>query len=227
MRHYMALSLALTIATGGTAAYSWQTPTDNTPRYALITNTKPVVIELSAADYIINEAIANEPPVIVEIALPPLAQRAAFSLTDEIGMSEALAPPITVLPAEYDNIEARAVQRSTTSLGSIEFSTAIDNRYQSVDPTRRFVEGRFTIYATFRYEDMVDGLAWSWVWRRNNEVVNGGNALWKDGPSGPGYIYYGPEEGFLPGDYSLDVWINGELMTSADLIIAPGISAGN
>jgi hypothetical protein len=131
------------------------------------------------------------------------------------------------LPDEYNTISSRAVALPTTSLGAIDFSTAVDNRYQPIDPTRRFLEGRFTIYATFRYEDMVDGVAWSWVWRRNNQVVSGGNALWKDGGSGPGYIYYNPEEGFLPGEYSLDVWVDGNLMTSANLLVAPGISAGN
>jgi hypothetical protein len=226
MQHYMTLTLALTIATLGTAAYAWQTPPDTTPRYALITHAKPITPESSTTIDLAMAEAANQPPTIIEIGLAPASQRE--SATDTLF---ELADPLTnftpALPAEYDNIEPRAVSKPTTSLGSVAFSTAVDSRYEAVNPDRRFTEGRFTVYATFHYEDMVDGSAWSWVWRRNNEVVSGGNALWKDGSSGPGYIYYGPEEGFLPGEYSLHVWVNGEMMTSANLTIVPGISAGN
>jgi hypothetical protein len=222
MQRYATLTLALTLTTLGTAAFGWQPPPDTSPRYALITNTKPVISEASASEALLTRP-ADEIPTIIEIGLAPASQRDAAI----IELADPQARPVPILPAEYDNFEPRAALQPTTSLGSIAFSTEVDSRYAAVDASRRFVEGRFTVYATFRYEDMVNGLAWSWVWRHNNEVVSGGNALWKDGPSGPGYIYYSPEGGFLPGEYSLDVWVNGELMTSANLLVAPGISAGN
>jgi hypothetical protein len=223
MRHSMAVTLVLTVAAFGTAAYGWQPPRDNTPRYALIANAKPFVVtfNLDNADNI-EVGVRVPAAVAIDYAGSGLAPD---MITDDLFIPGDRLTPI--LPDEYNTIASRAVALPTTSLGSIDFSTAVDSRYQAIDPTRRFLEGRFTIYATFHYEDMVDGASWSWVWRRNNQVLSGGNALWKDGRSGPGYIYYNPKEGFLPGEYSLDVWVDGNLMTSANLLVAPGISAGN
>lgn len=222
MRHSMTLTLVLAVVSFATAAYGWQPPRDNTPRYALITNTKPVAVTINL-DHAANVEISARIPAAV--AIDYAGGMAPDMITDDLFVPGDRLTPI--LPDEYNTISSRAVPLPTTSLGAIDFSTAVDNRYQAVDPTRRFLEGRFTVYATFRYEDMVDGVSWSWVWRRNNQVLSGGNALWKDGSSGPGYIYYNPEEGFLPGEYSLDVWVDGNLMTSANLLVAPGISAGN
>ena len=59
---------------------------------------------------------------------------------------------------------------------------------------------------------MIDGRAGAWVWRYNGEVIGGGNELWTYGEDGPGYIFLNPETGFGPGDYTLEIWINGELM---------------
>jgi hypothetical protein len=59
-------------------------------------------------------------------------------------------------------------------------------------------------------------------------VVDGGNELWAYGDNGPGYIYYGPEEGFRPGDYTLEVWVNGELFTRDTLTMTgSALSSGN
>ncbi|MBK7180127.1 MAG: hypothetical protein IPH82_23580 [Chloroflexi bacterium] len=52
-----------------------------------------------------------------------------------------------------------------------------------------------TLYATFDYSEMEDGMAWAWVWRHNGEVLEGGNELWDYGNEGPGFIYLSPEEG--------------------------------
>ncbi|HIP72722.1 MAG TPA: hypothetical protein EYH05_15165 [Anaerolineae bacterium] len=71
-------------------------------------------------------------------------------------------------------------------------------------------------------------MEWAWVWRLNGEVVDGGNELWEYGSDGPGYVYYSPEEGFQAGEYSLEVWVNGELMTRSTLTMTgTALSAGN
>ncbi len=62
-------------------------------------------------------------------------------------------------------------------------------------------------------------MEWAWVWRQNGEVVNGGNEIWQYGGEGPGWIYYEPPEGFSPGVYTLEVWVNEELFQQASLTI--------
>jgi hypothetical protein len=100
--------------------------------------------------------------------------------------------------------------------------------YDAIDPGRVFGEGAYTLFATFEYKDMVDGLEWAWVWRHNGKVIDGGNELWAYGDEGPGYIYLSPEEGFLEGNYTLEIWVNGELLSQgAALMNDFAVAAGN
>ena len=34
-------------------------------------------------------------------------------------------------------------------------------------PRQLFAEGFYTLYATFDYEGLEDGMVWSWVWRHD------------------------------------------------------------
>ena len=54
---------------------------------------------------------------------------------------------------------------SDTNLGTLSFSTEVTDEYEAVSPRQIFAEGFYTLYATFRYEGMEDGMVWSWVWR--------------------------------------------------------------
>ncbi|MCB0000072.1 MAG: hypothetical protein KDE56_30120, partial [Anaerolineales bacterium] len=75
---------------------------------------------------------------------------------------------------------------------------------------------------------MANGMEWAWVWRHNGEVVDGGNEIWNYGQEGPGYIFFAPEEGFASGDYSLEVWVNGELLTRSTAVMNnAAVAAGN
>ena len=116
---------------------------------------------------------------------------------------------------------------ANTVLGPILFSTDISGNYEAVSPSTRFGNGYFTIYATFAYEEMTNDISWSWVWRRNGEVVDGGNQSWSHGENGPGYVYYRPESGFDLGNYTLEVWVNGDLMAQSSFTVTDAISANN
>ena len=130
------------------------------------------------------------------------------------------------LPPEYDQYSPTAEVTPTTNIGQLQFSTKIDEfELIALSPERVFEEGAYTIYATFDYVDMADGLVWSWVWRRDGQVVSGGNELWVYGDEGPGYVYFNPREGFSSGEYSLEIWVNGNLLNQANLFITNDIAA--
>ena len=57
-------------------------------------------------------------------------------------------------------------------------------------------------------------------WRQEGAILGGGNELWTYGDGGNGYVYLSPEEGFLPGEYSIEVWVNGSLMTRANVLVS-------
>jgi len=213
LQTYMSTSLVLLFLTVGVAAYAWQAPTDNIPRVAVLVNAKP-----PAEDII--ELIQDSPETSDSIEL-------VESLAEEQA-SEIVVSSKSVLPEDFDQFEHTAELNSNTELGSLSFSTEVTERYEPVDPNNIFAEGFYTVYATFEYEAMADGMEWAWVWRHNGDVLEGGNELWAYGEDGPGYIYLNPEEGFRNGEYTLDVWVNGELLTRSDMTInTAAAAAGN
>lgn len=233
LQAYLWTVLVLIAFAGGTVAFAWQTPPDTTVRMALIATAKPVTDE-EAGLAAMAEA-EDELPVIALDDLPQVSQNdGGVSLTEGLVSvavpSEGPLPrpsaaadlPLSAtrsLPDEFDQFEPEAELSEATEMTPLLFSTEVDDDYNPVSPRRLFGEGFFTLYATFDYDGMADGMAWAWIWRRNGEVVNGGNELWNYGDDGPGWIYYEPPEGFSPGEYTLEVWVNGELFQQAGLTI--------
>jgi hypothetical protein len=225
LQSYAAKSVVLLLVTAVLGVYSWQQPeVDTTLRVAILSNTKPLnenVIQLFEEEASFNAA-----------SLPDVAD---FLLDDESGGllligegRERGALAVTVLPDEYNRVRASAELTPNTELGQIFFSTEVDNSYNAIEPRAIFGEGRYRLYATFSYDGMADGMAWSWVWRHNGQVVDGNNELWAYGTDGPGYIFYAPPSGFNNGEYTLEIWVNGELLTQATAIMnSAAITAGN
>ena len=220
LQGYFWALVALLVLGGGTMAYTWQEPQDNALRMAILAQAKPV----EASDRIPVLAFDEEAPE--SFAFNTLDE----SVTSTTPISSALALPADrvlpegltlspILPDEFDTVEPTAELLPETTITPLVFSTELDDEYKTSAPPRVSGEGFYTISAIFDYDELVEGLAWSWIWRRNGDVVNGGNELWAYGDDGPGWIYYEPPEGFQPGDYTLEVWVNGELFQRAGLTI--------
>ena len=224
LQSYSFVSLGLMVATAVFAAGTLQAPQDSTPLVAVLSNAKP-----ASAD--IQELVKESTPVVLEVVSESEITPQVISTTadDPFGIdADALVKAVLELPEAYDQFEPTAELNDDTDLGSIEFSTKIDDEYQAVDPVNVFFAGSYTVYATFPYEGMEDGMEWAWVWRHEGEVVDGGNELWEYGADGPGYIYFNPDDGFNAGEYSLEVWVNGELFTRSSLqMTGTALSSGN
>jgi len=223
LQTYSISSLLLVAATLGTAAMTLQKPADNTIRVATISNAKPATTEI--------RSLVASAPKIAEVAEGETAVSQTPISTQNFNLSDRSAELLEIartLPTEFDQFEPSAELLEDTELGRVLFSTEIDSEYEAVNPANIFAEGSYTIYATFAYDAMQDGMVWSWVWRHEGDVVSGGNEYWRYGSDGPGYIYLNPDEGFQSGDYSLEVWVNDELLTQSDLTInTAAVSAGN
>jgi hypothetical protein len=222
MQSYMTTSALLIVLTGIAAIYAWQSPTDTTPRLTVLRNAKPTS---SLSDEALGdlEVAAEASPDIITINL---GIDRGDSIDSEVELAESIitAPNLGDGP---DEEEATGGSSGEANIGPIYFSTDISSNYQAVDPGSRFTEGYFTLYATFKYESMEEGANWSWVWMRNGQVIDGGEQVWSYGSDGPGYVYFGPEEGFQLGNHSLEVWVEDTLMSQSSFSIIEGVSASN
>jgi hypothetical protein len=144
--------------------------------------------------------------------------------------TNALPPTATqtlALPPEYAGLRWSSELSDDTIITPLVFSDVVDDDLQPLNPSRLYQQGFFTIYATFAYEGMADGLSWSWVWRRDGQPISGGHELWSYGDEGPGYVYLAPPEGFSPGQYTVEIWVNETLMTQGNLFVTTDAAAAN
>ena len=223
LQTYLITSSFLFIIAIGVTAYAWQEPQDSTPHMAILTHSKP---DAEA------HGVAELPSLVETIDEETVS---SFQLEDSENPGQLITiadqpftAAVATLPEEFDRFEPTAELSENSDLGTLSFSTEITDDYEAVEPQEIFPEGFYTLYATFSYDGLSDGLVWSWIWRHNGEILEGGNEVWNYGDEGPGYIYLNPEEGFDSGQYSLEVWVNGELMTqSAAVINSVGVSANN
>ena len=219
MQRYLVATLVLLLLSVATTAYAWQTPQSLPPQHARLSYAKPSFAAAVAVD---ETLLAESSPTAVEISLSPVINRVAATASE---LSDPLLKP--ALPEDYDQLEPAIDLQLDTAIGDISFSTKISDDYQALEAGRRFGKGFFTLYATFDYDGLADGMTWSWVWRHNNQVVDGGNQVWSYGDEGPGYVYFQPEEGFQLGDYSLEVWVNDALLAQSNFSVIDSISASN
>ncbi|MFT7584858.1 MAG: hypothetical protein ACI9EW_001281 [Cellvibrionaceae bacterium] len=236
-------------------SYAWQPVADNSLRMVEIHSAKPsslnasqtiepsitlaetpesLTVELDK----IPEIISLEGDSAVELSANLLSLQSAFDnqtfssldRLDSIQAEGAIALESVVeapeLPAEFNQVTPEAPLQDNTEITALEFSDSVDTvSYKPVAPSRLYNEGFYTVYATFDYTNMQDGMVWSWVWRRDGRVVGGGNETWSYGDDGPGYVYLAPPEGFDTGEYSVDIWINGDLQTSANMFVTDDLAA--
>lgn len=219
MQSYSMTSLVLVILAVAAAAYGWPRQVDSTPRVAIITNAKPVSAEVAALVDNDEPELAVTTPDVTADPLQPVGLALPQSAAD------SLDQPIE-LPEQYNQFEHTVDITDDTAIANLSFSNEIDDQYRPIAERSSFGEGFFTIYATFDYEAMADGMEWSWVWRRDGQVMDGGNQIWAYGDDGPGYVYLTPEDGFSPGEYALEIWVNDQLVTQETLSIA-GNAANN
>lgn len=230
---HLRMNLLLVLALiGGMAAVGFiaqRQPVTLPANVALIASAKPVAEESTLVVEPEGISIVSyDTPKAVEISvLSPPAGDSSTTTEAAAGDRPDLAAPAAItplLPTEFDQYEPVVDLQPNTRLGSLLFSTDIDDNFEPVAPQRVFGEGFFTVYATFFYEAMADGMEWAWIWRYNGQIVNGGNELWAYGDEGPGWIYYQPPEGFREGEYTLEVWVNGKLFGQSSISVESGVA---
>lgn len=218
LQTYASASFFLVMFAVAVAFYSWQPPTNNTPRVALLTNAKPPKQEIVQ--------IFEDAQSVVRLETADIEELVAANTAEIVETSIRTSEP--TLPEEFNQVEPLVSLQDNTALGTLAFSTEISDQYEALNSRKLFAEGFYTLYATFSYDEMADGMAWAWLWRHNGEVVEGANELWQYGEDGPGYIFFNPDEGFQFGDYSLEVWVNGELLAQSTVTMnSAAAAAGN
>ncbi|MFN2188095.1 MAG: hypothetical protein ACK2T3_04975 [Candidatus Promineifilaceae bacterium] len=231
MQRYLIMSTLLVLLAAVATAYAWQTPEESVEQVAVLKHAKPnpTIFTTEVED----EPVLDDAPETVNLNLTPPSERdTSFSVEDLVqaqDSSETAEQAVESSPGELvsENPVGAEPSDGEAQLGGISFSLDVNDSYQAVNPSYQFGEGFYTLYATFSYAGMSDGLNWSWSWQRNGTEIEGGNQVWNYGQNGPGYIYFQPEDGFRAGNYSLAIWVDNELQSQSSFSISDGVAANN
>ena len=80
-------------------------------------------------------------------------------------------------------------------------------------------------YARFLFANLREGMPWSAIWSFQGGEVARTNDIWRRGGSGSDVVSLQPSGGLLPGNYRLDLYLDGALSATSDFVVA-GLPGG-
>ncbi len=99
------------------------------------------------------------------------------------------------------------------------FSDGITANDQPVDPAYLLPSGIGTIYAFFDYEAMEDGVSWGRAWYHEGQEIGGGSDTWDWGRDGSAWVSLESTEGFEPGAYRLDLFVEDKVVATSKFVL--------
>lgn len=112
----------------------------------------------------------------------------------------------------YEPVGARAAPEDAV-VRVLSADTAVSSNQTPLQPRVEFPAGTKRIYLFFSYRNMTDGVVWSRVLYRNGAMLQGGTLLWGMGQQGSSYFFFGSDEGYLPGDYRVELLIGADVVS--------------
>jgi len=127
---------------------------------------------------------------------------------------------INGVPAGSQSIAIGGAALESASFGNVAFGiqdlqgNVLGNGY--VLPTGSIASARFI------YQNLVDGTPWTAIWYFNGNPIPGARTddVWRDGLSGSKTISLQPQDGLIPGQYRVELYLENRLAATADFVIA-------
>jgi hypothetical protein len=89
----------------------------------------------------------------------------------------------------------------------IQVSDALDTLNRAIRPELQLENPLGKLYGAFTYNDMLDGVRWTAIWYRGDEIICVESKPWDGGTGGYGYTECSPPTGWLAGDYEIQMFI--------------------
>ncbi len=148
---------------------------------------------------------------------------AAYELSEDLS-DNPLAGPYTVKLLIGDKVVQKAsfevavqpiTQISFPAFGPITFAHDVNDESAAIDPTSSFEPGTSQVYAVFPFVNMSADTGFKREWLLNGEVTAEKEMAWDDTSEGVTYANLHADGGLDPGNYTLNLYIDGQLARSA------------
>lgn len=150
---------------------------------------------------------------------PTVAPSATPTTVAEPGDGTVLA----AMPPSPAPAGAPAAAPGSAKMGPITFAPEIDDGRHPVHPTEVFSDTVNRVYAVFPYGGMQKGLKWTYVWYFNNVEFIRDESAWQWGSEDRSYVFITPVGA---GDYRLDLYVNGEMLSSGGFNVQGPVAVG-
>jgi type VI secretion system secreted protein VgrG len=145
---------------------------------------------------------------------PTITMTPSITLSPTITLTPTITdtPSITSTPSMPSEIEEDFESEITASedalFSAIQFSRRLGEDLQPIDSAVEFENPVGHLYGTFSYNNMTDGVQWSALWYRGEELVYYESTLWEGGTGGYGYTDWNPSsDQWQPGIYEVQIFV--------------------
>jgi len=125
----------------------------------------------------------------------------SITATPTVTGTPVLPERITVLFRETVTPQPDAV------LSTLQVASRLDNFNRAVEPQEQFVVPEGRLYAAFTYDFLQDGVRWSAIWYRGEEIICLETQPWDGGSGGYGFTECEPELDWEPGQYEIQIFL--------------------
>jgi hypothetical protein len=153
-------------------------------------------------------SITPSPTITLTATITPTG---TITLTPTITWTPTITATPTVTPTPMLPEEIRLLIRETVTpnpdalFSPILISERLNNSNQAILPAVEFANPVRRLFGAFTYNNLLDGVRWTALWLRDDEVVCIETQLWDGGTGGYGYTECEVEQ-WLPGEYEIRVF---------------------
>ena len=180
----------------------------------------------SQAAAVIITPIPSDTPIPSETPTPTLTLTPSITATASITPTASVTPTpsVTATPAIPEGLTVlfreTVTPRPEAVFSPIEMSRRLDILNRAIGPATEFENPIDILYGAFTYNFLDDGVRWTAIWYLNSQIVCSETKPWDGGTGGYGYTECRPENGWLPGEYEVQMFLGTNWIVSSRFSIA-------
>ena len=180
----------------------------------------------SQAAAVIITPIPSDTPKPSETPTPTLTLTPSITPTASISPTASVTPTpsVTATPAIPEGLTVlfreTVTPRPEAAFSSIEMSRRLDILNRAIGPAIDFENPIDILYGAFTYNFLDDGVRWTAIWYLNSQIVCSETKPWDGGTGGYGYTECRPENGWLPGEYEIQMFLGTKWIVSSRFSVA-------
>jgi hypothetical protein len=156
---------------------------------------------------------------------PTLTLTPSVTLTPSISPTPSITPTpsptstpqipegLTVLFRETVTARPEAV------FSTIDVSRTLDRLNRAIAPETDFENPIDVLFGAFTYDFLDDGVRWTAIWYLNSQIVCSETKPWDGGTGGYGYTECLPADGWLPGEYEVQMFLGESWIVSSRFVV--------